>query len=375
MTMAAKQIGSGIRRQRGVALLIALVMLALAATLASAMIWDISLDEHRTANLIQGDQAMQYALGAEAWSEQILRRDIEKPQTDQQAQQTQQSGSGQNVNTSTSVNLTQDWAMHLPPLPVQGGVVNGQLQDLQGLFNLNNLVGVQVSPTAQGTAFTQFQRLLTALDIDPGIANAVFDWVNPGDQPHVPGGAKDETYSRLQPAYLTAERPMTSISELLLVAGVTPDIYRKLEPYVCVLPLVINAQNSNQNQNQNQDQGQSQIQTGTGTTAAITPTTINVNTAPPYVLMSLAPNIDLGTATALSQTLAAHPIENPNDLATLWAQLSGNQKLPTGTGVTSGYFRLTVKVQIGSTHLTMYSLLYRNQTGGTFAIRRTFGTL
>jgi general secretion pathway protein K len=354
MTM---QVNPCLQKQRGVALLIALVMLALAATLAAAMIWDISLDQHRTAALIQSDQAMQYALGAEDWSEQILRRDVESAQ---QAQSTQQAVPGQTGNGATSVNLTQVWAMHLPPLPIQGGSVTGQLQDLQGLFNLNNLVGAQASPTTQSVAFMQFERLLTALDLDPGIAYAVLDWVNPGDQPHFPGGAKDETYSRLQPPYLTAERPMTSISELLLVAGVTPDAYQKLVPYVCALPLT----------------NTTQIQAGAAAaTGANTPTPINVNTAPPVVLMSLAPNIDLGTATALAQALATHPIENQNDIGTLWSQLTNGQRAPQNAGITSNYFRLTAKVQIGSTQLTLYSLLYRNTNGGTFAIRRTFGTL
>lgn len=357
---------SGLRRQRGVALLMALVILAIAATLAAGMIWELSLDQHRTANLIQGDQAMQYALGAEAWSEQILRRDVENAR---QPQPGQPAAGGGN-----SVNLTQDWAMHLPPLPVQGGSVTGQMQDLQGLFNLNNLVSAQANPATQSTALTQFQRLLTNLNLDPGIAYAVLDWVNRGDQPHIPGGAKDETYSRLQPPYLTAERPMTSVTELLLVAGITPDVFQKLEPYVCALPLTINTPvpNPNPNPNPNPDPNPKPIVGGSPT---ISPIPVNVNTAPPMVLMSLAPNIDLGTATALSQALAMHPIDNQSALAGTWSQLTNNQRLPQNVGVTSNYFRLTVKVIIGSTHLTMYSLLYRNQTGGTFVIRRTFGTL
>ncbi|HEX6550717.1 MAG TPA: type II secretion system minor pseudopilin GspK, partial [Gammaproteobacteria bacterium] len=289
------------------------------------------------------------------------------------------------ASTDNSVNLTQDWAMHLPPLPVQGGSVTGQMQDMQGLFNLNNLVSAQASPTTQSTAFTQFQRLLTNLNLDPGIAYAVLDWVNKGDQPSVPGGAKDETYTRLQPPYLTAERPMTSISELLLVAGVTPDVFQKLEPYVCVLPLQLN--NGSAGGSAGGSGGGSAggsaggsgsglgNGSGVGSPLVISPVPVNVNTAPPAVLMSLAPNIDLGTATALSQALAMHPIENQSALAGTWSQLTNNQRLPPNVGVTSNYFRLTVKVIIGSTHLTMYSLLYRNQTGGTFVIRRTFGTL
>ena len=62
--------------QRGVALLIALVVVAIAAMLSTGMIWQRELDIRRTANITQGDQAMQYALGAEAWAEQILRRDF-----------------------------------------------------------------------------------------------------------------------------------------------------------------------------------------------------------------------------------------------------------------------------------------------------------
>ena len=103
---------------------------------------------------------------------------------------------------------------------------------------------------------------------------------------------------------------------------------------------------------------------------------MNVNTAPPIVLMSLERNIDLTTATALAQNLATHPIENAGQMQAIWAQLTDGQRVPGNAGVTSNYFRLTVRVTIGSTHLTMYSLLYRTgQSGGTYAIRRTFGTL
>ena len=65
-------------RQRGVALITALIVLAIAATLSAAMIWEGGLDTRRTGTLIQGNQAMEYALGAESWAEQILLRDVQK---------------------------------------------------------------------------------------------------------------------------------------------------------------------------------------------------------------------------------------------------------------------------------------------------------
>lgn len=318
-------------KQRGVALLIALVVVAIAAVLSTGMIWSRELDIRRTANITQGDQAMEYALGAEAWAEQILRRDY-------------QANPG-------STNLTQDWAMQLPPLPVTGGAITGHLQDLQGLFNINNLASSNAAQAA--AALLQLQRLLVALNLNPQIANAVFDWVNAGNQPHFPGGAKDEYYSRLNPPYLTAEQPMTSISELLLVNGVTPQVYAALLPYVCALPLQ---------------------PPGAPPATPLQPTAININTAPAPVLMTLTTGISADLAAGAVQARQQQPFQNAAQLT----QLLGNIAIAPGVPAPqtySSYFRLTARVTIGSARITMYSLLYRTGSGATIAIRRTFGTL
>ncbi|MGB9430217.1 MAG: type II secretion system minor pseudopilin GspK [Gammaproteobacteria bacterium] len=318
-------------KQRGVALLIALVIMAIAVTLSTGMIWDRELDLRRTANIVQGDQATEYALGAEAWAEQILRRDFQ--------------------SNSNTTDLTQDWAQQLPPLPVQGGTIIGHLQDLQGLFNVNNLASSNVAYTTG--ALAQFQRLLVVLNLDPEIANAVSDWVNPGDQPHYPGGAKDEFYSRLDPPYLTAQQPMTSISELLLVNGVTPQVYAALLPYVCALPL----------------------QTpGSPPATPMTPTAININTAPAAVIASLNTGISMDAAAAAVQTRMQQPFQSLAQLTPLLGNIVVAPGIPAPLP-TSSYFRLTVQVKIGSTQVTLYSLLYRTRSGATVAIRRTFGTV
>ena len=323
-------------QQRGVALLIALVVVAIAATLSTGMIWNRELDIRRTANITQGDQAMEYALGAEAWAEQILRRDFQSNQT--------------------NTNLTQDWAMQLPPLPVQGGSITGRLQDLQGLFNVNNLASAQAQ-----AALAQFQRLLAELNLDPNIANAVSDWVNVGSQPHFPGGAKDEYYSRLSPPYLAAEQPMTSISELLLVKGVTPQVYQTLLPFVCALPLQA---------------------PGSPPGGQLAATLININTAPAAVIASLNTGISLQSAEGVVQSRAQTPFQTSDQLqqllgvqvSCLHGNCNNNAPLP-GITETSSFFRLTAQVKIGSTQLTMYSLLYRTGTGATITLQRTFGTL
>ena len=327
--MSTRQFVKPSDKQRGVALLIAIVVMAIAAMLSTAMIWDRELDIRRFANIKQGDQALEYALGAESWSEQILLRDYQ--------------------NNGDVTNLTQDWAMQLPSLPVEGGSVTGNLQDLQGLFNVNNLASSDAAEAA--AALAQFQRLLINLNLDPEIANAVHDWVNSGDLPTNPGGAKDEYYTQLVPPYLTADQPMTSISELLLVKGVTPQVYATLLPDVCALPL---------------------LAPGSQLGARMRATAININTAPAPVIASLNQGITMGAAEAVVQARMQHAFKTPTEL---WSLLQINPAAGIQPSMTSNYFRLSVQVQIGSTDITLYSLLYRTSNGATIAIRRTFGTL
>ena len=317
-------------RQRGVALITALVVLAIAATLSAAMIWQGGLDERRTATLIQGNQAMEYALGAESWAEQILRRDFKQ--------------------SPQSVNLGQDWAQQLPPLPVEGGQITGHIEDMQGRFNLDMLYSG--NGNTQATVYqAQFTRLLQALNLDPNIAPAVTDWMSANTAPGQQNGAKDDFYSRLQPPYLTAQAPMTSVSELLLVKGVTPQAYAALLPYVCAIPVTTATS------------GPPGTSTPTGGWA------LNLNTASPLLINSLATNISPDQVDEIVAT------RMPNGITTSPLNLAANSP---ATGFTSGYFLLTVTAEIGSTRVTLYSLLSTKGCGSSqqvCAIRRTFGTL
>ena len=295
-------------RQGGVALITALVVMAIAAAIAAAMYWRDGLATRRTAAVVQGDQAMEYALGAEGWAEQILARDAKK--------------------SANATSLSQDWAQQLPPLPVDGGQVQGKLEDLQGRFNINNVT------TQAGQA--QFHNLLLALGQDPNLVQAVVDWMSGGGTAI---SANDDNYTRLQPPYLAGQRPMESISELQLVAGFTPAVYAQVSPYLCALPVQGN-----------------------------TPTQVNINTASIPVIQSLNNHISADLA---SQVVG----ERGSTALTAAPQAFTQANIPsTGYGYNSSYFLLTVVAQIGSTHVTLYSLLYRQGTSVS-AIRRTFGTL
>lgn len=105
----------------------------------------------------------------------------------------------------------------------------GMLEDLQGRFNVNDLAGSAV-------AQARFRRLLVALSLDPDLADALIDWIDVDSDRRIPGGAEDDVYTRLDPPYRAANRPLTRISELRLVRGFDADVYTKLAPYLCALP-------------------------------------------------------------------------------------------------------------------------------------------
>ena len=130
--------------QRGVALITAILITALVSSVALNLAWDNALDMRRTMTLLYRDQAVQVAVGAESWVSSILRDDLAETDTD---------------------HLGEIWASELPGLPVQSDVVQGELfgeiEDLQGRFNVNNLV--DQNGEVDELALEQFRRLLLAL--------------------------------------------------------------------------------------------------------------------------------------------------------------------------------------------------------------------
>ena len=289
-------------RQGGVALVTALLVVSLATVAAVAMATRLQVDMRRTGNLLHGEQAYAYALAAESWAEVILRRD---------------------ANDSTIDTLAEDWATALPPITVEGGIVSGRIEDLQGRFNVNNLIGTDGKPSEPDLAY--FKRLLTLLEIDPGLATALLDWIDADINATFPDGAEDDIYLLENPPYRAANRPLVSVSELRLVKGFSAEIVALLEPYITALP---------------------------------EPTALNVNTASPVVLQAL--HAELGAMDA-EQILDARGEEGFQELEAFLAldALAGLQ-LDIDVGVKSDWFSVLTDVRIGRGQARLDSRLHRN---------------
>ncbi len=67
------------------------------------------------------------------------------------------------------------------------------------------------------------------------LAAALLDWRDPDDEVR-PGGAETPYYQSLTPSYEARNAPLETVEELMLIKGMTPEVYRRLLPYVAVLP-------------------------------------------------------------------------------------------------------------------------------------------
>jgi len=329
------------RRQRGVALIIALILVALATVLASKLTFDGFLERRRAIGVLAAEQAMQFGMGAEALAADVLLRDKQS--------------NGDTV-------LTAPWAQPTQPLPItpqddpEGepiGTLEGALEDMQGRFNLNNLGHfINPAPGATGAAaqavpdpqpLEQFQRLLKSVGLETKWAGLARDWIDADDLPSSPDGAEDSIYTSQTPPYRTGNWPMTSTSELMNLPGFDAARFRAIAPYVTALPTA-NAH-------------------------------INICTASALVIESLDAKLSgeySGSPDVLANGRKNGCFPDPTSFAHILGATATTVQAYYTTK--SQYFRLTTRVTLGTTEFTLYSLLLRQGSGKVTPLLRSFGT-
>ncbi len=303
-------------QEKGVALITVMLILALATILAVSMSSRQQLDIHRSANVFNFEQAYQYELGAESWAKQILIRDQKDNEID---------------------SFDDDWATVLPLLPIEGGQMKGQIEDLQARFNINNLV---LDGKPQKLYIDRFKRLLRNLDLNEDMSAVIVDWIDSNEQIGF-SGAEDSEYLNLSPAYRTANQAMSDVSELLLIKDVDFESYEKLRPFVCVLK-------SN--------------------------TAINVNTASAEVLSSIVKDITLEDAKSLVEDRKKEIYEKLENF--LQHPLLKQKKVNNeGLSVSSNHFQLNSTVQIERISVEYTTILNRESNGSVRVLKRSRGVL
>lgn len=325
------------QRQRGAALIIAMLVFALATALVVAMKGDFERYFQRSANILLDEQAQAYLRGAEDLAAMVLIRDYDEDKAEGFARDDR----SETWNTDPPKEKPPPYALD------DIGWMRGSLTDLQGRFNLNALAasapgGEGAAPVRFTAAQEQFIRLLQALG-EPEvteqeaimITESVKDWLDADANPSA-DGAEDEAYSSRTPAHRAGNRSMASVSELLAVDNMTPEIYQALRPWVTVWPAE--------------------------------PAPLNIHTAPAMVLRSINADKDL---TPLSpeegEMLAAQQIDpgftDKNDFLAS-PVFEGKREKMTGVmnllGQDTSYFLLEAEAEVAGRNMRLYSVLHRH---------------
>jgi len=224
---------TGREKERGVALVLVLGLVALVAVWAVESASEDWISLRRAENMQLASQSMLAAESGLELGRKILKED------------------------DTGVdNLDEDWAQAMPSFPVDDGEVATAIVDASRFFNLNDLVNGNGVPQVKAVLIAK--RLFTLLELDTGLVDALVDWMDRDGTPYGPGGAEDIAY--MDKNWRVKNAPLDSLREVLLIKGFDREVLGKLKRVAVARP-----------------------HTG------ITP--VNINTAVKDVLMSLADGI------------------------------------------------------------------------------------
>ncbi|MBV8469281.1 MAG: type II secretion system minor pseudopilin GspK [Burkholderiaceae bacterium] len=295
-------------RQRGAALLTALVIVTLVLSLSAAMVWR----QYRSVEIEAADRARVQAdwilLGALDYARLILREDARANQT------TPIDDLGEvwavplaETKLSTFLAADQD---HNSDDSGPQAYLSGQISDAQSRYNLRNLISTSGGRTGADPAEVQvLQRIFDNIGVAPALATQIATQVG------AVGFGRSGSDAGLN---------LQSIDQLGWL-GLSPALIEQLRPYVVMLPQA---------------------------------TPVNINTAPREVLAALADGMDLAAATRLVQTRVTQPFHSLDAAKTL---LPANVSFSsTRAAVMSSYFFVDGRLRMEGQVMQQRSLVQRN---------------
>lgn len=319
-----------LRQQKGFALLTVLLVVALVSMVTSELLYEQEVQIKRSSFMIHQTHSLSVGYGFEGWVKTGLKADADNNQTD---------------------HLNEQWAQPLPPVDFEGGLVSGEMVDLQGRLNLNNVLAAdETLQKFWQVAIERFlQKHLSATDAArdfQGFADILTDWVDADDEPR-DYGVESATYLLKQPAYRAANQPLVMVSELQSLQGMESvsdlEIYR-ISSYLTALP---------------------------------TSTAINVNTADKLVLSALTDWLTEDIAEQWIQQRVQQPAEEVAEFinflidATGFTQSEIEKALPNGVlTVKTDYFLLNARIDYGEVQQIISSIFRRNGNNPVTLVQR-----
>lgn len=316
------------RHQRGAALLTAMIIVTLIASLAAGMVWQ----QYRAVQIEAADRARAQSgwilTGALDWARLILHEDI---RTDRK-------------QPPLKDHLGEPWAVPLAEARLSTflaadknatsdegpeAFLSGSIEDAQSRYNLLALLGgAQVNPLE----YRVLQRLCTQVNAAPNTADVIVAGLRsafPAPPASAASGAGTPASAASTP--LSSNRPLQPAGvEQLAWLGVEAETIKRLQPYVVLLPK---------------------------------PTPVNVNTAPREVLAAVFDGMNLAVAERLVQGRKAKPLRDiAGDLLPYLPAVAHPQATPDRVAVNSSFFVVTGRLRLDERQLEQRSLVERDSS-------------
>jgi general secretion pathway protein K len=308
-----------LQRQRGVAVITALLLTTLAVTIVASLFWQQQVQVRSMENQRLQLQTKWILRGAMDWATLVLRQDA--------------------VDHPLYTSLDQVWATPLAETRldqyiererVEGEVfdatLSGSIIDATSRYNLTNLADHRVIKPEQVAIY---RRLLQNLRLDASLAERTAQAVRDSQIPAVKSDMTGTGGVSEAPAPPPTQMPMalTQPEDLLSIPGYTIEIVNKLRDFVIVLP---------------------------------EQSVVNVNTAPAEVLAAIVDNFSVGEANALIAQRKQLQFRTKDIFKSL---LNGRTPDETTYDVVSSYFLVRSKVRLDRAALNAEALIHRAMGG------------
>lgn len=317
-------------RQTGVALLAALILILALVYILGSIFYRHQIDISQSSQALHRDQAQLLALSGENWARQLL--DDDKATVD---------------------HFGELWAQAIPAMPVDGGMINGCISDLQGRFNLNSFKGYTANRLSTELASKNasfplvWDRLLGQLEIAqfPGRVEAIIDWIDDDSALVGSSGAEQDDYGRMMPPRMAGNQEMVEPSELATVMGYQIFEVQALMPWLAALPEA---------------------------------TPININTASDELLLALGADQDTLFRDLVLENRPFDELQDfYTDLLDLGMSMSEVKRRWPSTlvDIKSQYFQLYIEVLLGEARIEVKSIIKRPTTGKPVILSRELTTV
>jgi general secretion pathway protein K len=299
------------RRQRGVAVITALLLTTLAISIVASLFWQQQVQVRSMENQRLHLQTKWILRGALDWTTLILFQD--------------------GIDHREYTSLDQVWAtpvaetrldQYVERERVEGedyaASLSGRITDACSRYNLRNLAKTKGRVEEDQVAI--LGRLLRNVQLDAGLARRIAAYVAAG----MPVGAEPQGTEPPAAPVTGAPVKILQVDDLLAVQGVTPAIVERLRPFVTVLPET---------------------------------TPVNVNTAPPEVLAAVVPDMSMSGANTLIVRRKQAPWRDISYFAR--DATGGRQDTISGVGVHSDWFLVDTRIRLDRAALDAQALIHR----------------